>query len=451
MKITVIGTGHVGLVVGGCLAEIGNDVLCLDSDASKIEALRAGRSPFYEPDLEAMVQRNQKAGRLAFTLEIEKAVAHSQVIFLCLGTPPLPSGEADLSVVERVTRQIATLSDGYKLVIGKSTVPVLTGQRIQKTMQLYSRGGANGDQFDVASNPEFLAEGTAVYDFLYPDRIVVGVESERAAKMLREIYGPVVRQDFPWNLERPSARDGREIPLLVTNRNSAELIKHASNSFLAMKISYINAVANLCDKVGADVEQVAHGMGFDHRIGPQFLKSGIGFGGFCFPKDLQAFVWIANQNGYDFQLLREVEKINMAQIETFLQKLRNEVWVLGGKTIAAWGLAFKPNTDDLRFSPALAVIEKLVEQGAKIRAYDPKGMEEARKEMPALTYCSSALEAAEGADALLVLTEWPEFKAVDLAALRSKMTRPLIIDGRNLFDAQTVRAAGFEYASMGRP
>jgi UDPglucose 6-dehydrogenase len=303
----------------------------------------------------------------------------------------------------------------------------------------------------VASNPEFLAEGTAVYDFLYPDRIVVGVESERAEKLLREIYGPVVRQDFAWNLERPSPRDGREIPLLVTNRNSAELIKHASNSFLAMKISYINAVANLCDKVGADVEQVAHGMGFDHRIGPQFLKSGIGFGGFCFPKDLQAFVWIANQNGYDFQLLREVEKINMAQIETFLQKLRNEVWVLGGKTIAAWGLAFKPNTDDLRFSPALAVIEKLVEQGAKIRAYDPKGMEEARKEMPALTYCSSALEAAEGADALLVLTEWPEFKAVDLAALRSKMTRPLIIDGRNLFDAQTIRAAGFEYASMGRP
>jgi UDPglucose 6-dehydrogenase len=450
MKITVIGTGHVGLVVGGCLAEIGNDVLCLDSDPSKIEALRAGRSPFFEPDLEPMVQRNQKAGRLAFTLEIKKAVAHSEVIFLCLGTPPLPSGEADLSVVERVTRQIATLADGYKLVIGKSTVPVLTGQRIQKTMQLYSRG-TNGQEFDVASNPEFLAEGSAVFDFLYPDRIVVGVESQKAEKLLREIYAPVVRQDFPWNLERPNPRNGREIPLVVTNRNSAELIKHASNSFLATKISYINAVANLCDKVGADVEQVAHGMGLDHRIGPQFLRAGIGFGGFCFPKDLQAFVWIANKNGYDFQLLREVEKINVEQIEAFLQKLRTEVWVLGGKTIAAWGLAFKPNTDDLRFSPAIAVIEKLLEQGSKIRAYDPKAMEEARKELPALTYCSSAMEAAEGADALLLLTEWPEFKSVDLAALRSKMARPLILDGRNFFDAQKVRAAGFEYASMGRP
>ncbi len=450
MKITVIGTGHVGLVVGACLAEIGHEVLCLDNDPAKLEALQAGRSPFFEPDLEPMVQRNQKQGRLAFSGDLEKAVAHSEVIFLCLGTPPLPTGEADLSLLERVTRQIATLADGYKLLIGKSTVPVLTGERIHKTMQIYSRGG-NGQQFDVASNPEFLAEGTAVFDFLYPDRIVVGVESEKAEKLLREIYAPVVRQDFPWHLERPRPREERQIPLLVTNRNSAELIKHASNSFLAMKISYVNAVANLCDKVGADVGQVSQGMGFDHRIGPQFLRAGIGFGGFCFPKDLQAFVWIAGRNGYDFQLLREVEKINLEQIEIFLQKLKTEVWVLGGKTIAVWGLAFKPNTDDLRFSPAIAVIEKLLEQGATVRAYDPKAMNDARKELPSLTYCSSAAEAAERADALLLLTEWAEFRDVDLAALRPKMVRPLILDGRNFLDPQRVRAAGFEYVSMGRP
>jgi len=448
MKITVIGTGHVGLVAGACLAEIGHDVVCVDNDPSKIEALRAGRAPFFEPDMEAMVQRNQKRGLLSFSGVLEEGIAHSEVIFLCLGTPPLPSGEADLSVVERVTHQIATLADGYKLVISKSTVPVLTGDRIQRTMEVYS---GRKHEFDVASNPEFLAEGTAVFDFLYPDRIVVGVESERAEKLLREVYEPVVRQEFQWNLERPCPRDGRKIPLLVTNRNSSELIKHASNSFLAMKISYINAIANLCDKVGADVTQVAEGMGYDHRIGPQFLRAGIGFGGFCFPKDLQAFVWIAGKNGYDFRLLREVEQINAEQVDSFLQKVKDQVWVLRGKTIAVWGLAFKPNTDDLRFSPALAVIEKLQEEGATVRAFDPKAMDDARKEYPSLTYCGSAAEAAEGADALLVLTEWPEFREIDLKALSKKMVRPLMLDGRNLFDPAVVREAGFEYCSMGRP
>lgn len=448
MKITVIGTGHVGLVAGACLAEIGHDVVCIDNDPSKIEALRAGRAPFFEPDMEAMVQRNQKRGLLSFSGELQEGIAHSEVIFLCVGTPPLPSGEADLSVVERVTHQIAALADGYKLVISKSTVPVLTGDRIQRTMEVYS---GRKHEFDVASNPEFLAEGTAVFDFLYPDRIVVGVESERAEKLLREVYEPVVRQEFEWNLERPNPRDGRKIPLLVTNRNSSELIKHASNSFLAMKISYINAIANLCDRVGADVTQVAEGMGYDHRIGPQFLRAGIGFGGFCFPKDLQAFVWIAGKNGYDFRLLREVEQINLEQVDNFLQKVKDQVWVLRGKTIAVWGLAFKPNTDDLRFSPALAVIEKLQEEGATVRAFDPKAMDDARKEYPSLTYCGSAAEAAEGADVLLVLTEWPEFREIDLKALSKKMVRPLMLDGRNLFDPAVVRKAGFEYHSMGRP
>jgi len=450
MKITVIGTGHVGLVVGACLAEIGHNVLCLDNDPAKIEALRAGRSPFYEPDLEAMVRRNLEQKRISFTEEIAEAVSHSEVIFLCLGTPPLPSGEADLSVVERVTRQIATMADSYKLIIGKSTVPVLTGEQIQKTMQIYNQH-RNGEQFDVASNPEFLAEGTAVYDFLYPDRIVVGVQSAKAEKLLREIYAAVVDQDFPWNLERPSPRDGRKIPMLVTNRNSAELIKHASNSFLAMKISYINAVANLCDRVGADIGQVAEGMGFDHRIGPKFLHAGIGFGGFCFPKDLQAFIWIAGKNGCDFRLLSEVERINLDQINVFLQKVKNEVWVLRGKTLGVWGLSFKPNTDDLRFSPAITVIEKLLEEGAKLRVYDPKAMDDARKELPTLTYCASAEEVADGADALLLLTDWAEFGEVDLAVLRDKMVRPLILDGRNFFKPDEVRAAGFEYVSMGRP
>jgi UDPglucose 6-dehydrogenase len=450
MEITVIGTGHVGLVVGLCFAEIGHDVVCVDNDADKIATLNARRLPFFEPHLEDLLFRNIDQGRIAFVADLAEGVRHSEVIFFCLGTPPLPGGEADLSMVERVARQIAQLSDSRKLVVEKSTVPVLTGERIEKTMQIYSREREDL-VFDVASNPEFLAEGSAVYDFLYPDRIVVGVESEWAEKLLREIYAPVVRQDFPWNLDCPCPRDGREAPMLVTNRNSAELIKHASNSFLAMKISYINAVANLCDQVGADIRQVALGMGYDHRIGPDFLRAGIGFGGFCFPKDLQAFIRIAEKTGQDFRLLREVERVNLNQIENYLVKVRHEVWVLKGKTVAVWGLAFKPDTDDLRFSPALAVVERLLEEGATVQAYDPRAMTEAQTLAPSARYCESALEAARGADVLLLLTDWREFRDVDLSELRSAMTRPLIVDGRNLFDGESIRAAGFEYVGMGRP
>ena len=405
MKVTVIGTGHVGLVVGLCFSEIGHDVVCVDNDLDKIATLQDGRLPFFEPHIDSLLKRNVELNRVCFSSSLEEGIAHSEMIFLCLGTPPLPDGEADLSSVERVTRQIATLSESYKLVIEKSTVPVLTGERIHKTLELYSRQGGTVE-FDVASNPEFLAEGTAVLDFLCPDRIVIGVETAKAEALLREIYEPIVRQDFAWNLDCTHPRDGHPVPIVATNRNSAELIKHASNSFLAMKISYINAVANLCDQVGADIERVAEGMGYDHRIGPEFLRAGIGFGGFCFPKDLQAFVRIAEKSGCDFQLLREVERVNLERVNIFLRKLSHAIWVLKNKTIAVWGLAFKANTDDLRFSPAVAVVERLVEEGARVRAYDPKAMEGARAELAdTVSYCSSALEAAEGADAVLLLTE----------------------------------------------
>ncbi len=449
MNITVIGTGHVGLVVGLCFAEIGHNVVCLDNDDDKIKKLKDGQSPFYEPNIPELLTRNLELGRVVFTKELEDAVKHSEVIFLCLGTPPLPGGEADLSMVERVSRQIATLSDGYKLVVEKSTVPVLTGDRISKTMTIYQNRQAE-TEFDVASNPEFLAEGTAVMDFLYPDRIVVGVESKKAEELMRKVYAPIVEQDFPWNLEGPNPRTGREVPLLVTNRNSAELIKHASNSFLAMKISYINAVANLCDAVGADVKKVAEGMGSDRRIGPQFLNAGIGFGGFCFPKDLQAFIRIAEKSGCDFRLLREVERVNVTQIDNFMRKIKNELWVLKNKSIGVWGLSFKPNTDDLRFSPAIAVVERLLEEKARVRAYDPRAMEESKKFLPSVEFCTSAEEAAVGADALLILTEWPEFAKVDLTVVGETMLRPLIFDGRNLLEGNQVREAGFEYVSIGR-
>jgi UDPglucose 6-dehydrogenase len=456
VHIAIVGTGHVGLVVGLCFAEIGHEVVCVDNDDAKIQALRDGRCPFFEPHLEELLQRALQEKTIVFTASLNEAVNRAEAIFLCLGTPPLPNGDADLSSVERVTRQIATMTGSYHLIVEKSTVPVLTGERIEKTMSIYRR--ERDGNFDVASNPEFLAEGSAVMDFLCPDRIVIGVESDRARNLLEEIYGPIVRQDFPWRLQAERRSSPGDVAMVVTNRNSAELIKHASNCFLAMKISYINAVADLCDQVGADVDRVAEGMGLDHRIGPHFLRAGIGFGGFCFPKDLQAFIRIAENRGCDFRLLREVEHVNVSRSETFLQKLKSEVWVLKDKTIAAWGLSFKANTDDMRFSPALDVISRLaVEEKARVQAYDPQASGEARRERPdlerehGLRYCESALEAARGADALLILTDWPEFRTVDLDQLHQVMTRAFILDGRNLLNAEKARAAGFEYLSMGRP
>jgi UDPglucose 6-dehydrogenase len=450
VKITVIGTGHVGLVVGLCFAEIGHDVGCHDLDNRKIQALQRGETPFYEPHLDELLHRNAGRGRIRFFSELEPHINDAPVIFLCLGTPPLPGGEADLSGVEKVTRQIATHSNSYKLIVEKSTVPVLTGERIDRTMRIY--GSA---EFDVASNPEFLSEGTAVCDFLHPQRTVIGVESRRAEGLLREIYEPITSQSFKCPIHPACESAGRPVPLVVTNRSSAEIIKHASNSFLATKISFINAIANLCEKVGADVGQVAAGMGLDSRIGPSFLRAGIGFGGFCFPKDLQAFVHIAEKNGYDFRLLREVERINREQMNLFFQKIKNEVWVLNGKKIGAWGLAFKPDTDDVRFAPALAVIEKLLAEGAHVLAYDPRAMQEAAALLPngpnRITYCQSAEEAAAGADALVIFTEWEQFRCVNLERIRNLMARPLVIDGRNMFRPEDMRRRGFEYYSVGRP
>ncbi len=451
MKITVVGTGHVGLVVGLCFAEIGHEVGCHDTDTGKIESLARGRAPFYEPHIQELLESNLEHGRLRFFSDLEAHVEDAPVIFLCLGTPPLPDGEADLSSVEKVARQIATHAHSYKLIVEKSTVPVLTGDRIARTARIY---GGNAT-FDVASNPEFLSEGTAVHDFLHPQRTVIGVESARAEDLLREIYDPIVRQSFDCPIHEACDWKGRESLLVVTNRNSAEIIKHASNSFLATKISFINAIANLCEKVGADVNQVARGIGLDSRVGASFLHAGIGFGGFCFPKDLQAFVHIAEKNGYDFRLLREVERINREQMNVFFRKIKNEVWVLKGKKIGAWGLAFKPETDDVRFAPAICIIEKMLAEGACVTAYDPRAMQEACAVLPNgahdILYCSSAEEAAQGVDALVIFTEWKQFLSVDLDRLHASMARPLIIDGRNMFQPEEMRRRGFEYVSVGRP
>ncbi|MEZ5394245.1 MAG: UDP-glucose/GDP-mannose dehydrogenase family protein [Bryobacterales bacterium] len=450
MNLSIIGAGHVGLVAGACFAEIGHDVVCIDNDPKKIAELEAGRTPFFEPYLPEMLAANVERGRLRFSLDLADAVEHSEVIFLCVGTPPLPDGEADLSAVERVTRQIAMLSDGYRLIVEKSTVPVLTGERIYNTMRIYRASHGRGE-FDVASNPEFLAEGTAVRDFLFPDRIVLGVETDRASQLLQGLYQPIMERSFDWRPNCGAPDEDQRPEMVVTNRNTSEMIKHASNSFLSLKISYANMVARLCDAVGANIDHVTRGMGLDQRIGPQFLRAGIGFGGFCFPKDLQAFVSMAERNGVQFDILREVEKLNLSQLDYFVHKLKRELWVLKGKKIAAWGLAFKANTDDVRFSPAIYVIEKLLAEGVEITAFDPQAIDEARHTGLDIEYAASAEEAAAGADALVLLTEWPDFRNADFARIQQSMVRPLILDGRNLLDPNKLRSMGFEYISMGRP
>jgi UDPglucose 6-dehydrogenase len=363
-----------------------------------------------------------------------------------VGTPPLANGDADLSAIEGVARAIAKRATGYRLVIEKSTVPVQTGAQLRKHLSVHS---TNGLIYDVASNPEFLREGTSVEDFLHPDRIVIGADSTRATDLLREIYEPIVKQRFtcPIHSGCPKHKD----PIfLVTDTNSAELIKHASNSFLAMKISFINMVANLCEAVGADVTKVAQGMGLDPRIGPAFLNPGIGFGGFCFPKDVQAFIRIAEKSGCDFSLLREVEKINQGRVEHFVEKIRNELWVVRGKKIAVWGLAFKPNTDDVRFAPSLTLVKALLDEGAMVYAYDPKATEKAKAVLPNVTYCADAYQAAAGADAILIVTEWDEFHRMDWKRLASAVEQRLVIDGRNVFSPEEISRHGFRYVSIGR-
>lgn len=446
MKLSVIGAGYVGLTTAACLAQIGHQVFCSESDREKLAKLQSGGMPIFEPHLENVIKSACKAGRLQFG-STDDAIAWANAIFICVGTPPLPNGDADLHAIEAVARTIAKRASGYRLVIEKSTVPVQTGAQLRKHLSVHR---ANGSSYEVASNPEFLREGSSVEDFLHPDRIVIGVESPRAAEMLRQIYEPIIQQGFtcPLHSDCPKRKDP---VFLVTDTNSAELIKHASNSFLAMKISFINMVADLCEVVGADVTKVAQGMGLDTRIGAAFLNPGIGFGGFCFPKDVQAFIRIAEKSGCDFSLLKEVEKINQRRIEHFLEKIRKELWVLRGKKIAMWGLAFKPNTDDVRFAPSLGLVRSILQEGANVRAYDPEAMEKAKSVLPSITYCSDPYHAADGADAIVIVTEWDEFRHVDWDRLRSVVERPLVADGRNMFTAAEVAIHGFHYVGIGQP
>ena len=429
MKITIVGTGYVGLTTGTCLAELGNQVICIDIDESKIRKLNEGIIPIYEPGLEELVKKNRKENRLNFTTDLKKSIKDSEIIFICVGTPPKENGEADLSHVENAARTIAEVMDSYKLVVEKSTVPVETGEKVAKIIRTYNSHKAD---FDVVSNPEFLREGSAVFDFMNPDRIVVGCENGRAKEIMQKLYAPL------------------NAPIIFTDIKSAEIIKHASNSFLAAKISFINAIANICELAGADVEKVADGMGFDKRIGRAFLNAGIGYGGFCFPKDAEAFIRISEKLGYDFKMLKAVQEINAMQKKNFVKKIEKALRAVKNKTIGILGLAFKPNTDDMRFAPSIGIIEDLQKEGAKVKAYDPKAMQKAKEVLRDVTYCNNPYEAANDADALVILTEWDEFRELDLKRIKSLMKRSLIIDGRNLFNPEEVKKHGFAYISIGR-
>ncbi len=429
MNVCIVGSGHVGLVTGACLADLRNKVICVDDDAAKIDLLQKGQIPFYEPDLEQMVHRNVGEGRLSFTTSVEDGVEKANVVFICVGTPQGPDGAADLSSVEKASKRIAESMDSYKAIVDKSTVPVKTGGWVKRTVQLNNR---HQHDFDVISNPEFLREGKAVHDFMHPDRIVIGVESERAVDLIKELYKPL------------------DAPMIITNIETAELIKHASNAFLALKISYINALANICEAVGADVTKVAEGMGLDKRIGRAFLDAGIGYGGYCLPKDVLAFIKIAEEAGYDFELLRAVDKVNEYQCRQVTKKAKELLWNLSGKTIGILGLAFKPDTDDIREAPAIKIIRQLQQEGVKIKAYDPKAMENIRQIFPDIELCQDLYQVAKGSDALVMVTDWDEFKEMDLEKIKELLNQPVIIDGRNIFDPDEMKRLGFIYQGVGR-
>lgn len=428
MKLAIVGTGYVGLVTGSCFAELGHDVVCVDVVEEKVAKLRAGEIPIHEPGLPEIVERNLAAGRLSFTTNLAEAVGPAQFVFICVPTPPAEDGSADLSHVERVAMDVAPLMKTYKIIVNKSTIPVGSSKRVDRIIR--ERLGP-GIEADVASNPEFLREGSAVFDFMHPDRVVIGTTSERAAGLLTELYRPL------------------GAPLIVTDQETAEMIKYASNAFLATKISFINAISNICDSVGADVKEVALGMGYDARIGFEFLKPGPGFGGSCFPKDCKALIHVAQKNGYQFNLLEGVLEVNDEQHRIIANKVDRATGGVSGKTIAAWGLAFKPNTDDVRDSPAIAVIQNLQERGATIRAYDPVVSETTYATL-GVERAPGALEAAEGADAVLLLTEWNEFRWLDFQRLKQLMKTPVIVDARNLLDPHTLRQQGFSYEGVGR-
>jgi UDPglucose 6-dehydrogenase len=427
MNLAIVGSGYVGLVTGTCFAEVGHHVICVDNDLKKVHQLQDGQIPIYEPGLEELVKKNVASGHLSFTSSIGDAVTASKVIFIAVPTPPQADGSVDLSFVEGVAREIAVHIKDYRIVVDKSTVPVKTGEKVAQTINRYNPGA----DIDVVSNPEFLREGSAVEDLMKPDRIVVGVSSDRAIGPMKEIYEPF------------------NAPIMITDLNSAELIKHAANSFLALKISYINAVAAICEASGANVERVADGMGADKRIGRAFLNAGIGYGGSCFPKDISAFIRISRELGYEFTLLEEVERINANQRDRFLKKIREALWVLRQKKIGVLGLAFKGNTDDVRSSVAISVVQALIAEGAEIRAYDPQAMEKAAPLVPGCTMVDAAEKVAEGADALLILTEWTDFKTLPYAAMKKGMLSPLLFDGRNLLDPQEMRSLGFTYTGIG--
>ena len=431
MKITIIGTGYVGLVTGACFSEVGHNVICVDCDEQKIELLQGGGIPIYEPGLEELVARNVASGRLSFTASTAEGVEKSDVIFIAVPTPPLDDGAVDLSFIEFVAREIAACMTSYKVIVDKSTVPVKTGEKVEETINRYCKADC---EFDVVSNPEFLREGFAVDDLMNPDRVVIGSTSDRANEAMQKIYQPF------------------NAPIVFTDINSAELIKHAANSFLAMKISYINAVAAICEASGANVEEVANGIGMDDRIGRRFLNASLGFGGSCFPKDLSAFIRISDDLGYDFGLLKEVQKINASQMDRFVKKITDTLWVLKGKTIGVLGLAFKQNTDDVRMSPAIDLCNQLIKEGAFLRVYDPKAMDKAKMVLPDgdVLFVDDMNEVSIGCDALVVATEWPEFKQLDLVKSKEVMTVPIIFDGRNLLDPALVEKLGFTYKSIGR-
>ncbi len=429
MKISIIGSGYVGLVTGACFADLGNEVICVDYDKTKIASLKKGIIPFYEPGLEELVSRNLKEKRLSFSNDLRFAVRNSLVIFIAVGTPSKPNGEADLTFVENVARQIARSMHSYRLIVEKSTVPVETGKWVEHTIRVYNKHRV---KFDVASNPEFLREGSAIQDFLHPDRIVIGAGSKKAGNLLCELYKPL------------------KVPIVITDINSAEMIKHASNSFLATKISFINAVAGLCEKTGADVLKVAEGMGLDRRIGRAFLDAGIGYGGSCFPKDVDAFIHIAQKLGYDFEILKAVKKTNEEQKRDLLKKIEETLWIVKGKTIGMLGLSFKPNTDDMRNASSLDIINALIKEGARIRAYDPQAMGKAKDLLKGVRFCRDMYEVARGADCLVVVTEWNEFKEMDFNRLKKFMRQPIIVDGRNIYDPERLKSLGFRYIGIGR-
>jgi UDPglucose 6-dehydrogenase len=430
MNVAVVGTGYVGLVTGAVFADLGNDVVCVDKDAAKIDGLRAGRMPIYEPGLEELVARNVGDGRLAFTTDLTEAVRRSDIIFIAVGTPPKATGESDLTAVEEVAHGIAEALDRYKVIVNKSTVPVGTGDLVRTIIERNRRRPVS---FDVVSNPEFLREGSAIEDTLRPDRIVIGAPSQQVAMTLLELYAPLER------------------PMIITDVYSAEIIKYASNAFLATKISFINEIANLCELAGGDVTQVVKGIGLDPRIGAAFLNAGLGYGGSCFPKDTDSLIQTAAGLGCELRTLRAVVEVNRERIQRLLALIRKVLDPLDGRVIAVLGLAFKPKTDDMREARSVELIGRLVEAGVRVRTYDPVAMDNARRTLPAaVEYCPSSYEAAEGADAVVIVTEWNEFKLLNLERLRQVMRCPIVFDGRNVYEPERMRRLGFEYHSIGR-